>query len=72
MSHEPDVPGFLILPAARANPPAPGGRLGENDVTRFLAGLTAGGRDALDRLFPLLYEELHGLAQRQLRSERAD
>jgi RNA polymerase sigma-70 factor, ECF subfamily len=42
------------------------------DVTRLLAELTGDGREAMDRVFPLVYDELHGVAHRQLRSERAD
>jgi RNA polymerase sigma factor (TIGR02999 family) len=37
------------------------------DVTRLLEGVRAGERSAVDRLFPLVYEELRGLAGRQLR-----
>jgi len=39
-------------------------------VTRLLAALTDGDQAALGRLLPLVYEELHGLAQRALRRER--
>jgi RNA polymerase sigma factor (TIGR02999 family) len=42
------------------------------DVTRLLAELGGDGQDAMDRVFPLVYEELHGVAHRQLLSERAD
>ena len=42
------------------------------DVTRFLAGLSRRGRPAVDRLFPLVYQELRRLAQRQLGGERPD
>lgn len=42
------------------------------DVTRLLAELSGDGHDALDRVFPLVYEELQGVAHRQMRLERAD
>lgn len=44
----------------------------QEDVTRLLADLTAGDAAAVDRLLPLVYDELHSLAQRQLRAERPD
>ena len=40
------------------------------DVTRLLDRLRTGDRDALDRLVPLLYRELRGIAHRHLRNER--
>ncbi len=39
-------------------------------VTRLLQEWSAGRRDAFDRLFPLLYDELRDLAARHLRRER--
>ena len=39
------------------------------DVTRLLHQWKAGDRDALDRLIPLVYAELHTLASRQLAGE---
>jgi RNA polymerase sigma-70 factor, ECF subfamily len=42
------------------------------EVTRLLGQLKGNGHDAIDRVFPLVYDELHGVASRQLRSERAD
>jgi RNA polymerase sigma factor (TIGR02999 family) len=42
------------------------------EVTRLLAELDGEGRDAMDRVFPLIYDELHNVAHRQLRLERAD
>jgi RNA polymerase sigma factor (TIGR02999 family) len=47
-----------------ANPVAPG------EVTRLLLAWRQGDRDALDRLIPLVYEELHRMAERYLRRER--
>jgi RNA polymerase sigma factor (TIGR02999 family) len=45
---------------------------GDNDITRALAELASGGREGLDRLLPVVYDELYRLARRQLRDERAD
>ena len=39
------------------------------DVTRLLHEWRAGDRDALERLIPLVYPELHALASRQLSRE---
>jgi RNA polymerase sigma factor (TIGR02999 family) len=40
------------------------------EITRWLGALRAGDREALDRLVPLLYDELRGLARRLLEQER--
>jgi len=45
--------------------PAPPG-----EVTRLLFAWRAGDREALDRLIPLVYGELHRMAERHLRGER--
>lgn len=42
------------------------------DVTQLLAELGHGGRDALDRLLPVVYAELQRIAHRQLQGERTD
>lgn len=42
------------------------------DVTQLLTAITDGDADALDRLFPLVYEQLRGQARRELRRERQD
>ncbi|MEP7336647.1 MAG: sigma-70 family RNA polymerase sigma factor [Acidobacteriota bacterium] len=42
------------------------------DVTQLLLDWNAGDQNALDRLMPLVYEELRRIAARQLRRERAD
>lgn len=42
------------------------------DVTLLLESLTAGDSGAVNQLLPLVYEELHALAQRQLLGERAN
>jgi RNA polymerase sigma factor (TIGR02999 family) len=40
------------------------------EITALLSALREGDRTALDRLFPLVYEELHGRAHRQLARRR--
>jgi len=47
----------------------PGERL---DVTRLLVQWSEGDASALDRLLPLIYRELHRLAQRAMSRERED
>jgi ECF sigma factor len=42
------------------------------DVTRMLLDWSRGDARAAEQLFPLVYEELHRLAARQMRRERAD
>src|SRR6266487_2384287 len=44
----------------------------EPDITGLLLAWRAGERDALDRLFPLVYDALRGIAHRQLRGEHPD
>jgi RNA polymerase sigma factor (TIGR02999 family) len=41
-----------------------------SNVTELLLQIEAGNRTVVDELMPLLYSELRGLAQRQLRAER--
>jgi RNA polymerase sigma factor (TIGR02999 family) len=43
-----------------------------SDVTRLLIELSSGQTGAMDRLVPLVYEELKALAASQLRRERGD
>ena len=43
-----------------------------SDVTRLLQEWSAGNRDALDTVMPVVYAELHRLARAKLRGERAD
>ena len=43
-----------------------------SDVTQLLLASRAGESGALDRLMPMLYDELHRLAAAKLRGERAD
>ena len=42
------------------------------DITELLIAAEAGTSDALDRVFPLVYEELRDLAERSFRAERPD
>lgn len=42
------------------------------DLTQALVDLSEGDGEALDRLLPLVYEQLRGMAQRELRGERSD
>ena len=42
-----------------------------SDVTPLLLAATEGDRDALDRLLPVLYDELRRIAHRELAGERA-
>jgi RNA polymerase sigma factor (TIGR02999 family) len=44
----------------------------ERDVTRILRRAAAGDAGAAERLWELTYDEVHGIAQRLLRSERRD
>ena len=45
--------------------------LERGEVTRLLAAADAGDASALDRLLPLVYDELRRIAEAQLRGERA-
>jgi RNA polymerase sigma factor (TIGR02999 family) len=45
----------------KSPPPAAG------EVTRLLDGITRGEREAVDRLFPIVYDELRGLAHARVR-----
>jgi len=40
------------------------------DITSLLLDLQGGNRTAVNQLFPLLYQQLHNMAQKQLHSER--
>jgi RNA polymerase sigma-70 factor, ECF subfamily len=44
----------------------------KQDITQLLADLTGGDKEALDKLLPLVYDELRRLADRYLRRERDD
>ena len=43
----------------------------KGEVTRLLAAMAAGDRSAFDGLFPMVYDELRGIAHHHLRGERA-
>jgi len=45
--------------------------LGYGDITQRLKAHTAGDSDALDALWPLVYDELRRIARRRMRRERA-
>ena len=42
------------------------------EITQLLAALSTGEDDVMERLFPLVYEELRDLARRQMRGERGN
>lgn len=42
------------------------------EITQLLSGLVDGNQSTVDKLFPLVYEELRMIARRQMRSERPD
>jgi RNA polymerase sigma factor (TIGR02999 family) len=44
---------------------------GPHEITRLLLAWSKGDREALDRLFPLVYDELRRLAKSYMRKERA-
>ncbi len=46
--------------------------LPQNEVTNYLREYQNGNREALDKLFPLVYDELRRLAASRLRNERGD
>jgi RNA polymerase sigma factor (TIGR02999 family) len=43
----------------------------QNEITELLLAWSDGDKEALDELMPIVYDELHRLAQRQLARERA-
>ena len=44
----------------------------KNDITGLLSAYKSGDRDALDELFPLIYDELKRVAANKLKNERSD
>jgi RNA polymerase sigma factor (TIGR02999 family) len=50
----------------------PDAEAGEGAVTRLLLAFTGGDRNALDHMVPLVYDELHRLAEHYLGAERED
>jgi RNA polymerase sigma factor (TIGR02999 family) len=49
-----------------------GGVKAPRDVTQLLAELTGGNQAVVNALLPLIYDELHRMAENQLRRERKD
>jgi len=49
-----------------------GGMGAQHEITDLLADYRGGDRAALDRLFPVVYDELRRMAHRELRRERPD
>jgi RNA polymerase sigma factor (TIGR02999 family) len=45
---------------------------GPGEITRLLAEWSGGNQAALDRLVPIVYDELRSLASRYMRSERSE
>lgn len=45
--------------------------MSSEEITRLLVSIRDGDRDALNRLFPLVYDELHGMAHRTLAGRRS-
>lgn len=61
-----------VAPEQESNPgngPPPGDAPIEGDVTALLSQLAHGGPEALDRLIPVVYDELRDLARNHLRIE---
>lgn len=46
--------------------------MGHGEITQLLKAHAAGNSEALDELFPLVYDELRRMAHRRMRRERAD
>lgn len=44
----------------------------EGDITALLAAHSSGDSDAMDELYPLVYEELRQIAHQRMRGERSD
>lgn len=66
---DPTPPGRIESPGDDASPDD---AVSQGDVTLLLRAVRGGEREALDRLLPLVYEELRAVAGRQLRRERPD
>lgn len=63
---DPEIPSPGEGGVARARP------VDEEDVTSLLSACAAGDRAAFDRLMPLIYDDLRGIASRRLRAERSE
>ena len=57
---------------SRASSPVVEAWMEQDQVANLLEVFEGGDRDALDRLLPLVYDELRRIAHRELRRERAD
>jgi RNA polymerase sigma-70 factor, ECF subfamily len=61
-----------VDPKAGGQIPAGTRRLGQHEVTQLLADWSQGDRAALDKLTPLVYDELHRLAHHYMEGQRSD
>jgi RNA polymerase sigma-70 factor (ECF subfamily) len=61
-----------VDPKAGGQIPAGTRRLGQHEVTQLLADWSQGDRDALEKLTPLVYEELQRLAHHYMEGQRPD
>jgi RNA polymerase sigma-70 factor, ECF subfamily len=61
-----------VDPKAGGHTPAGTRRLGQHEVTQLLADWSQGDRAALQKLTPLVYEELRRLAHRYMEGQRPD
>jgi RNA polymerase sigma factor (TIGR02999 family) len=61
-----------VDPKAGGQIPAGTHRLGQHEVTQLLADWSQGDRDALEKLTPLVYEELRRLAHHYMEGQRPD
>ena len=64
--------GNLVLKIMSASATASAPDPSDGEVTRLLNEIRRGDKSATDKLVPIVYDELHRLARRQLRSERSD
>lgn len=62
---------MAMNPPSSGHPEPDAGSSTSGEITRALAALRAGEGGALDRLVPLLYDELRRMARGRLRNERA-
>ena len=67
-----DAPRWAPGPPRAPAPMDPTSGQDPSQVTRLLMDFAAGDRSAFDRLVPLVYEDLRGIAHRRLAGERAD
>lgn len=60
---------LAVPPADRIQPMSAGPATSPGEITRLLAAARAGEADAVDRLLPLVYDELRRMARRQIANE---